>query len=323
MRAPEGPSSRVRGYLLALLAAACWASGGLIAKWLFSAPSEATASWPLPPLGLQIAPATLSGARALSSSLILVAFLAVRRPQALRTRPQTIPFLALFGVVGMAGVHFTYFKTISLTSVATAILLQYLAPILVMVVSVLFLGHRFMWTLPVGVALSVGGCALVVGALGDTGLVVSTAGIAWGLAAAVCFAAYSLMGSWATGRVSPETTLAFGLAFAAAFWAIVLGPAEIVRPFTDWRLAGAITYMAVFSTVIPFSAFLVALEHIPPTNATVTSTIEPVLAGLGAFALFGESFGLLQLVGGLLVIAAIAVVQLPDPDPLPLLPPQD
>jgi drug/metabolite transporter (DMT)-like permease len=70
--------------------------------------------------------------------------------------------------------------------------------------------------------------------------------------------------------------------------------------------------MAVVSTIVPFAAFLTALRHIAPTNATVTSTVEPVIAGVGAYALFGESFSASQVLGGLMVIAAIVVVQLSD-----------
>jgi len=60
---------------------------------------------------------------------------------------------------------------------------------------------------------------------------------------------------------------------------------------------------------VPFGGFLIALRHIAPTNATVTSTIEPVIAAAGAFLLFGESLAPTQLVGGAMVIAAIVVVQ--------------
>jgi drug/metabolite transporter (DMT)-like permease len=81
--------------------------------------------------------------------------------------------------------------------------------------------------------------------------------------------------------------------------------------------------MAIVSTVIPFTAFLVALRHIAPTNATVTSTVEPFLAALGALLLFGEKFTVTQLLGGLLVVAAIVVVQMPERTPAPILPPPD
>lgn len=274
----------------------------------------------MPPLGISIDPTVLSAGRALSAFVILAVYLAIFRREDLVVRTRDLPFFAVFGVAGLAMVHFTYFKTISMTNVATAILLEYLAPILVLVASIVFMGHRLTWQLPAGVALSVGGSALVVGALGGRGLVVSAAGIGWGLLSAVFFAAYSLLGTRAATRFSPFTTLLYGLGFAALFWLVWLGPARVFAAFADVRTVAAILFMAVASTIIPFAAFLIALRHVPPTNATVTSTIEPVIAGIGAFLLFGESLTAMQLVGGLLVIGAIAVVQLPEKQPAPTLP---
>ncbi len=314
------PALRWRGYALTLLAAACWATGGLMAKWLFSAPSSETASWPVQPLGIGIDPAVLSADRALVAFVLLAVGLAVLRRTDMVVAPRQLPFLAMFGIAGLAMVHFTYFKAISLTNVATAILLEYLAPILVLVFSVLVLKHRLTWQLPVGVVLSVTGCALVVGVVGGNGLEVVPAGIAWGLASAVFFAAYSLMGSHAATRFSPWTTLVFGLGFAALFWLVVLGPARVLEPLGDMKTLAAVLYLAVASTIVPFGAFLFALKYIPPTAATVTSTVEPFIAGLGAYLLLGESFAATQILGGLLVVGAIAVVQLPEP-PEPELPP--
>jgi drug/metabolite transporter (DMT)-like permease len=308
------------GYGLALVAATCWAAGGLTAKWLFTPPSAATAGWPIPPLGIAVEPAVLAGGRALSAFVLLALVLALVRRRDLRITRRDVPFLGVFGVAGLAMVHFTYFKAISLTNVAMAILLEYLAPILVLLFSVVFMKHKFSWALPVGVALSVSGCALVVGAWGGGGLVVSPAGIAWGLASAFFFAVYSLMGTVAAYRYSPYTTLVWGLAFASVFWLVVLGPARVLRLFADPKTAGAVVFMAVVSTIVPFAAFLIALRHIAPTNATVTSTVEPVIAGVGAFALFGESFSALQVVGALMVITAIIVVQLSDRIGTPLPP---
>jgi drug/metabolite transporter (DMT)-like permease len=275
------------------------------------------------PLGIAIEPTTLSGARALSAFVLLAIVVALWRPEDLKVSLRDIPFLAAFGVFGLAMVHYTYFKTISLTNVATAILLEYLAPVLVLLVGVAFMKHKFTWWLPVGVALSVGGSALVVGAVGGEGLVVSPEGIGWGLLSAAFFAAYSLMGTVAVRRFSPYTALVWGLGFASVFWLVVLKPAVVIGAFADPESAAAIVFIAVVSTIIPFVAFLMALRHIAATNATVTSTVEPVIAGVGAFLLFGESLTGIQIFGGLMVVAAIAVVQLPDRTPTLTLPPQD
>lgn len=301
-----------KGYALAVLAAASWATGGLTAKWLFSPLDAASSAWPLPPLGIQVDPAVLSGARALTAFVLLGCYLAVRRPHELRLSPREVPFLAIFGVFGLAAVHFTYFKAISYTNVATAILLEYLAPILVLVFSIAFLGERWTWSLPVGVALSITGCALVVGAASPGGLSVSLRGVAWGLAAAGFFALYSLLGKHASQRYSPWRLLVFGLGFATLFWLVYLrGIASIVEMMSTPGGAAAVVYVALVSTIIPFSAFLKALHYIDPTRATVTATLEPVIAGIAAWVLLGETFDTMQLAGGVCVIVAILVVQRP------------
>ncbi|MDO8950146.1 MAG: DMT family transporter [Actinomycetota bacterium] len=302
---------RLVGFGLAALAAMCWATGGLAAKWLFTPLDSSTALWPIPPLGIVIDPVMLSASRAMLAFAMLFVYVVTARRGALKVRAKDLPFLGFFGIAGLALVHFTYFKTISLTSVATAILLEYLAPIIVLIVSVAVLRDRFTWSLPVSVGLSVTGCALVVGAIGGTGLVVSPAGLFWGVASAVFFAGYTLMGRWAAHRFSSWTLLTYGLGAATLFWWAVLGgPGPVFASLRDGRTLAAVTFIAFTSTVVPFGAFLKALRYIRATEASVTSTLEPVLAALVAWALFRESLTLAQMLGGLLVLAAILVSQM-------------
>ncbi|HKP09562.1 MAG TPA: DMT family transporter, partial [Gaiella sp.] len=62
-------------------------------------------------------------------------------------------------------------------------------------------------------------------------------------------------------------------------------------------------------TVVPFIFMITALRHIPATRATVVAMIEPVLAGVVAYAWLGEEISAGQLIGGLLVLAAIVLAQ--------------
>jgi drug/metabolite transporter (DMT)-like permease len=181
-------------------------------------------------------------------------------------------------------------------------------------VSVTVLRDRFTWSLPVSVTLSVAGCGLVVGVVGGTGLEVSPAGLLWGLASAVFFAGYTLMGRWAAHRYSSWTLLTYGLGAAMLFWwAMLGGPGPVFAVLRDGRTFAAVAFIAFVGTVVPFGAFLKALRHIRATEASVTSTLEPVLAAVAAWALFRESLTLTQMLGGLLVLAAIVVSQLPNP----------
>jgi drug/metabolite transporter (DMT)-like permease len=245
----------------------------------------------------------------------LFGYLGVFRRRDLRVTARELPFLAIFGVLGLAMVHFTYFAAIRLTNVPTAILLEYLAPVLVLAVSVMALGERLTWALPAGVALSITGCALMVGAIGGAGLSISPAGLGWGLASAVFFALYTVLGKYAAPRFSPWTLLTYGLGFAALFWLIWLGgPASIIRLLSDPTRLAAVGAMALFSTVVPFGAFLTALHHIDATKAAITATLEPVLAGIGTYlipALYAP-LSVVQLVGGALVLAAVVVAQAPQ-----------
>lgn len=308
---PDCPdANRWKGYALAVLAAVCWATGGLSAKWLFSPLNAVTRTWPLPPPGFEADPVVLAGARALVASIVLLVYVAVRRRSHLAVSLRDLPFLAFFGVAGLAGMHVTYFQAISYTNVATAILLEYLAPVIVLVVSVVFLRERVTAVLPVGVLMSVAGCALVVGAFSGPDMRISAPGLAWGLAAASFFALYSLMGKYAAVRFSPWTLLAWGLLAAAIFWLFYLGgPGRVIELISHPAGAAVVAYMAVFATIVPFAAFLAALHYIDATRALVISTLEPVVAAIVAFVLFGEAFSPLQIAGGALVIAAIIVVQ--------------
>ena len=307
---PASSDGRFRGYLLAGFAAACWATGGLTAKWLFSPLDATTRHWPVPPLGLTVDPIALSGARALVAFAILAVSLTFVRRDALRVAWRDLPFFVVFGVLGLAMVHFTYFKTLSLTGVATAILLEYLAPVLVMGVSV---------TLPRREVLR-GPCPWPSpsrwrdvrsssGAIGGGVRSVPPAGVAWGLASAVFFALYTLMGKYAARRFSPWTLLTYGLGAAAIFWLLFVGPVKVVSLLLRPSTFLAVVFIAVVSTILPFVAYLTALHHIDATKATITATLEPALAGIGAFVVLHESLTGLQVLGGVLVVVAIALVQ--------------
>lgn len=295
---PEEGRRRIAGYSLVAIAALSWATGGILARWLFEADRG-------------IGAMELAAGRAVTAALLLLLIVGVFKPARLRTGLRELPFFVVFGVVGLALLHYTYFEAIARAGVARAILLEYMAPILVLLYSVVFLGDRPTWRLPAAVGLSVAGCSLVVGAFG-TAEGTSVDGIAWGLVSAVLFAGYMLMGRWAASRYSPWTVLTYGLAAAALFWLVVLGPRVALSSLGTPRDAIAVGWIAVVATIVPFGLFLAALRSIGPTEAGITSTLEPVIAAIAGLLLFGEPLGVVQFGGAALVVAAVVLVQLPE-----------
>jgi drug/metabolite transporter (DMT)-like permease len=281
------------GYLLAASAAAMWALNGSLARFL---------------LDDGVSALRLSQLRSALSWVILVAVLFVVRPALLRVKREDVPRLAFLGIVGLAGVHATYFFAIDRLQIGVALTIQYLGPLLILLW--LRLGHgrqvgRGLWG---AAALSATGCFLVVRAY-DVGSLDGW-GIAAAFGAAVTFAIY-LVGSERSGRrYEPATTLAWAFGFATLFWLLAQPP--WLFPFADFDSAGNVALglgVAIVGTLLPFVCMVAAVRHIPASRAAVVATLEPVLAAGFAWAIHGEALSPAQIAGGTLVVAAVVWVQ--------------
>jgi drug/metabolite transporter (DMT)-like permease len=292
-----GARSPRLGYVLAATAAALWALNGSLARFL---------------LDDGVPAARLAEMRAMATCLALIAALAVARPAALRVSRRDLGRFAVLGIGGLAFNNALYFVGIDRLEIGVALTLQYLAPLWVL----LWLRVAYGRQLPRGVwaaaGLSLAGCVLVVRAYDPARL--SGAGVAAAIGSGLALATYLFCSERAGRRHAPATTLVFGFAFASLFWAVVAPVWSF--PFADFASTGHLAlgaYVAVLGTLVPFICIVGALRHIPASRAAVVATLEPVLAAAFAWPIHGESLAAVQVAGGLLVIAAVAWVQLQAP----------
>ena len=166
-----------RGYLMVVGAATAWGLNGTLAKFLF--------------IGGEVGPLFLTAVRATLAFPILAFPLLLWERRLLKIHLRDLPLLALVGI-GVALANFTYFYTISLTTVATAILLQYTAPILVAIFGAAFLKERLTPIVLAALALAVSGCFLMVKAYDPAVLRLNLPGLLSGLLSAFSFASYTL-----------------------------------------------------------------------------------------------------------------------------------
>ena len=286
-------SNSVKGYLFVILAALMWASSGTAGKALFEGGMK--------PFELVQVRVTVS------SILILLALIAFSR-NLLRIRAKDIPFFVLLGIT-MAIVTGSYFYTISKIQVAAAILIQYLAPIFVAIFSMLFWKEHPSFSKIAALFLAFGGCYLVVGGYDLELLEMNRLGILGGLISAIAFAGYSLLGERAMHRYKPWTVLFYALAISVPTWHLIYPPfTYLTAGFTlvQW---GWILYISIVGTILPFGLFFAGINYIRSTRASITAILEPIFAGFLAFALLGEKLQLPQMIGGVLVIAAIVLLQ--------------
>jgi drug/metabolite transporter (DMT)-like permease len=294
------------GYGMAFTAATLWAVNGVISKVIIESGG--------------IAAPRLTEVRTTGAFLILAAALALVRPESLRVRRSELPVLLTFGVLGLAFVQWFYFEAISRLDIGVALLIQYIAPVLVA------LWARFAYHEPVrrriwaALALSILGIALLVELW--SGLTLDGLGVAAALGSAVTFAVYILSAERAVTRRDPVSLVCYGFLLASIFWAVLQPwtsfPVERVDESVSllgrledlslpvWLLMG---WMVVLGTIVPFALLAAALRHIPASRAAITAMFEPVAATVFAYAWLGESLTAFQLIGALVVLGAILLAQ--------------
>ena len=287
-------TSAMRGYMSVLTAAILWASSGTASKALFI---QGVTPFELVQIRVTLA--------AVGLSLVFAVF--ARRLLVIRRR-DFLYFLILGGIV-LATVQMTYLYAISRMPVAAAILIQYTSPLLVACYSICFWGERLTLYKIVALFLALVGGYLVVGAYNLELLKMNRVGAVVGLASAFLFAAYSLLGERGMHRYSPWTVSLYAFVFAAITWNCIFPPLHFLAAGYSVQQWKYMLYIAIFGTLLPFSLFYVGVNHIRSTRASITSTAEPISAGLFAYLLLGEALEPLQMAGGVLVIAAIVVLQ--------------
>jgi drug/metabolite transporter (DMT)-like permease len=308
LSAPGGPAEHphpLLGYAMVWTAATLFAVNGTVSKVV---------------LASGISPVELTEIRSLGAFAGFALVLALRRPQALRVGRRELAFLALFGVTGLAFVQWFYFVSIHRLPVGIALLIQYIAPLLVA------LWARYVFHEPVrrriwaALALALGGLSLIVQVWG--GFELDGLGVAAALAAAGAFAVYVLSAERGLRSRDAISLSCYGFLFAGAFWAVVHPPWRFpVERFDDhvsllgnlegfdapvWLL---LAFVVVVGSMLSFALIVSSLHHVSATRVGIVAMLEPVVAALVAFLWLGEELDSIQLLGGMLVLTAIVLAQ--------------
>ncbi|MFB8249306.1 DMT family transporter [Streptomyces sp. NPDC055952] len=293
------------GLGLALGSAVAFGGSGVAAKPLIEAGLD-----PLHVVWLRVAGAAL-----------VMLPLAVRHRALLRRRPG---LLAGFGLLAVAGVQACYFAALSRIPVGVALLVEYLAPALV-------LGWvRFVQRRPVtraaavGVVLAVGGLACVVEVW--SGLGFDALGLLLALGAACCQVGYFVLSDQGSdaGDEAPDPlgVIAYGLLVGAAVLTVV------ARPWTmDWsvltgtaRMDGTpvaalllLGWIVLIATVVAYVTGVVSVRRLSPQVAGVVACLEAVIATVLAWVLLGEHLSPPQIAGGVIVLVGAFIAQSSTP----------
>jgi len=284
------------GALLVLAAALLWSLVGPFSRVVLDAGVS--------PLEIAFWRATIAGA-----AFVLHAVLAGHA----RLRPwpaggHDLAALAGFALVGVTLFFASLVLAIDAGGISLAVVLLYTAPAFVVLLAWPLLGETPTPRKLLLVALALLGVALVTRA-GGGGVTVSTASLAWGLAAGASYASYYLFGKWVLERYRPVTVFAWVLPIGA----LGLWPLVDFAP-KDGATWAWLVLLGLVSTYLAYLAYYSGLRRTEASRAVLVATVEPVAAALWAAALFGERLGWWGWAGAALVLAAAAAAGARRPD---------
>ncbi len=244
------------------------------------------------------------------AALILFFWLGVTSPRLIRVRPQDLPLFALLGAIGLVANQGFYYLSLSMVSVGYALLIQYLAPIILMIYGVLTKTERMTGGKIIAAFTAIAGCMMMV--FGQSGGVarVSLPGTFCALGSAFGFAFYTIYGKRGLARHDSRTMMAYAFLFAGLMWIIIRPLWTLPWGNYDLKTLVLFLYLAAVATVIPFGLFLASLRHLEPSRSSLTSMLEPVVATVVAWLWLNEKLEPLQILGGGAVLGGILLLQL-------------
>ncbi|MGB9867776.1 MAG: DMT family transporter [Bacillota bacterium] len=284
-------------YIAVLAAGTIWAAGGLLVRYLQLHGLKAM---------------TIALLRLCSAWLIYTAWILSTDRKLFRVERKHLPFLLLLGAVGPAGSQPLFITAVTLTTVAVATILNYTAPLFVIILARLFLGETITGRKVVALAFTIGGLVLVTGVY-RTGGTVSLPAFASGLASGFLYATYTMLLKRVVVQYNPITlqwwSSLFGIPILAVYSLPSLAGQNFNLPPLGWA---AVAALAIGPGFTAFVLFTWALSRTQASRVAIAANIEPVAAALLGVIVLGERLGFGEILGVCMVLAGIAIASVPN-----------
>lgn len=300
-RGSAGPGFMASGLGIALFSSAVFGLSGSFAKALLET------GW---------TPGAAVTARLTGAALILaIPAIPALRGRWGRLKDNWVTIL-LFGIIGVAACQLFYFNAVARLSVGVALLLEYLAPVLIVLWLWAASRKRPRPLTVAGTLLSLGGLILV---LDLTGAVkIDPIGVLWGIAAAVCLAIYFFITAKENDTLPPIVLASGGLLVGAVIMWLAAATGLLPMAFStaDTRLGPWLTPwwvslagLVILATVLAYVSGIMAARALGSKVASFVSLTEVLFAVIWAWLLLGELPGPVQLLGGVLIVGGVVLVR--------------
>ncbi len=292
-----------RGELFLLAGALLFSFNGIVSKLVLTSSLSAL---------------NLAQVRSTGAFIILFLLIFFRSREKLRVTKKELPQLAFFGVIGIAAVQFLYFMAISRMHVSFALIIEFTAPIWI-VLWIKYVKRRFVPT-DMWIAIFLAFIGLLFIAQVWKGRTLDTIGLIAAFLDAIALSIYFLMGEKLTKTRDIQSLTFFGFAFATLAWLIILPvwnfPFEVFGArinmqgiFDGFDTYGwvLIAWIIIFGTIVPYLLVITGIKTLSASTSSVIGMVEPVLVGILAWWWLREAWLPLQIFGGVLVMVGIYI----------------
>jgi drug/metabolite transporter (DMT)-like permease len=293
--------TRYKGEILTLLGAILFSFNGVVAKLVLTS---------------GLSSMRLTQVRCGGAFIFLGLYMFLRYRDKLKAKKEDLPLLFAYGIIGFLMVQALYFVAITRLNVSVALILEFTAPIWI-VLWLRFVKHKvvpsLMW---VAIFLAFSGLVLI--AQVWKGQTLDPIGVTCALLDGIVLASFFLLGEKLTAKRDVESLMVYGFGFASLGLAIAMPlwsyPTEIFTQsmnlqgrFDAFNLPGwvLIAWVIIMGTIVPYLLVVKGLKLLSASTSSVMGMAEPVLAGVFAWIWLSETWNFIQLVGGVTVIIGI------------------
>ncbi|MDU7498046.1 EamA family transporter [Veillonella sp.] len=217
--------------------------------------------------------------------------------------------LVIFGVFGMALCQYTYFRSIVIAGAGIATVLQYLAPSMIIIYLLVRYGKRPSTGEIISVILALVGTICLMGNNGFSFESFRSDVLFWGLLSAVGVAVYSVSPVRLLATYGTIPIVGFGMLLSGLVAAVLFQQPHSYATWDVWTVVGCFN-VVFLGTIVSFNAYLEGVKRIGAVSGSILSSIEPISAAFFGWALLGNQFNWVGILGMAMIIATVIIIAL-------------
>lgn len=288
-------NARLKGFLLIITGTALWGANGVVIQYLLQE-KMFDASW-------------ITGIRLIGGGIILLLMDKIiyhGRTFSIWNRSSRKDII-IFSLFGMLGTQYTYTATILYSNAATATILQYLMPIIILLYVLMSERRKPMIRECLCMLMAVIGTFLLVTKGSFDTLAISKEALFWGLICAFAGAFYTLQPRNMLKRYNSSLVVGWGMFGGGIILSFFQSPFDFKGIF-DIGAAAAILFVVVCGTVISFWAYIESTKYLYPTEVGTMASIEPFSSVVLSVVFMNVAFGLPEIIGSILIVGTVFIL---------------